>query len=439
MISRFSKPSRRTLLSGIKILAILIFACLIANPPNAMSQTGAVIAYSAKDEFKPKTTDGAILVRVLGPDGEPVAGAKIHKGVWTKEPAKHNDDYVCGDNGEATVDLPKTLDILRLWARSGGFVPLFAHWEQYDPEQIPKQFTFKLEKGTVIGGMVNDEDGKPIADAKVEVSCSMPNGEQNRVSVNRWLAEEDTARATDAQGRWTLDNVPKGNDIDVAIRVNHPDYVSDLTWGGFQRMQNVTLASLREQKGTIVLYKGISLTGKVTNPDGKPVAKAVVVWGDDPYMQASSAGHPMKVLTDEHGVYKLPPLPPLTLTVTVMAEGFAPELKKIKITRNNPKADFQLKPGKKLRIKFIDDNSKPIPDVYVLIDSWRNCKSLYTHRHPNVLDAKIPDKADKNGIYEWAWAPGDSVFYNFGKQGYREARPIGLTANGKEHEIRLEK
>ncbi|MGD0517527.1 MAG: carboxypeptidase-like regulatory domain-containing protein [Thermoguttaceae bacterium] len=439
MIAGFIKLLRLALSWAAAMLPILIFACLIENLPKAMAQVAGTLTINAEDTNKEKTTVGTIRVRVLGPDDKPIAGAKIHKGVWTKELVKHNDDYVCDDNGEAAVDLPKTLDILRIWARKDGFVPLFAHWEQYDPEPIPKQFTFKLTKGTTIGGFVKNEDGQPIAGAKVEVSCTTPDGEEKRVSVNRWLSEEDGARTTDAQGLWTLDNVPKGDDIDISIRVSHPEYVSDMTWGGMQGMQNVTLASLREQKGAIVMYRGIALMGTITNPDEKPVAGAVVAWGDDPYGQTSSVLSRLEVRTDEKGVYKLPPLPPLTMTVTVMAEGFSPDLRKVTVSREDPKADFKLKPGKKLRIKFVDGAGKPIPQVYVGIESWRGYKSLYNQVHPNVLDTKIPSQADKNGVYEWTWAPGDSVFYNFGKEGYEQIESRGVTANGAEHEIRMSK
>ncbi len=245
-------------------------------------------------------------------DDKPIAGTKIHVSVWTKEPFKANQDYVCDAQGQTVVDLPKTIDILRLWARKDSYVPLFAHWEQNDPEKIPKEFAFKLKKGTMIGGFVKDEDGKPIAGAKIAVSCEVLNeNEGRRTLVTRWLAEEDGVRVTDAQGKWILDNVPEGDNLRISLSIQHPDYVSDLTWGGMQDLQNVTLASLRQQTGTIVMYRGISLSGTVTDPEGKPVAGAVVAWGDDPYMQA--AGHPgtlQEVRTDAKGIYKLPPLPP---------------------------------------------------------------------------------------------------------------------------------
>ena len=50
----------------------------------------------------PKTPQRTIQVRVVDPDGKPVAATKIHAGIWTNEPSfKHNRDYVCDSSGQA--------------------------------------------------------------------------------------------------------------------------------------------------------------------------------------------------------------------------------------------------------------------------------------------------------------------------------------------------
>ena len=71
--------------------------------------------------------------------------------------------HVCDSQGQATVELPQTLDILRLWTHVDGYVPLWVHWEkdwQDAGNPIPEEFTFELPKGTVIGGFVKG-GGKP--------------------------------------------------------------------------------------------------------------------------------------------------------------------------------------------------------------------------------------------------------------------------------------
>ena len=59
------------------------------------------------------------------------------------------------------------------------------------------------------------------------------------------------ARITDAKGRWTLNNVPEGEYVEVRVRLSHPDYISDYHWGVMQNAAGVTMASFRDQTGTI--------------------------------------------------------------------------------------------------------------------------------------------------------------------------------------------
>ena len=71
-----------------------------------------------------------------------------------------------------------------------------------------------------------------------------------------------------------------------------------------------------------------------------------------------------------------------------------------------------------------------------MIDRWRGSESLYNHKHPNVLDTKIPDRADAGGRYVWTWAPADAVTYRFFREGMAEQEAV-LTATGREQTVTL--
>lgn len=405
---------------------------------------GLVMRTAASQEPKDKAVKPAekpagnsMQVTVLGADDKPLPGAKIHASVWTKEPFQANRDYVCDMQGRAIVELPKTMQILRLWARKEGNVSMFANWwpkQEAKPREFPREFTFRLDNGTVIGGFVKNDDGQPIAGVKVWVMLVDPNGEnglEQRAIPDIWLAEHDSAvdtrRTTDAEGRWTLDTAPDGDEYGFRIMLRHPDYVSDYSWGGLQNEQAVGADSLRERTATIVMHRGIKLSGVVVDADKKPVPDAVVIWGDDPYMQQGS----QEVRTDAKGRYAFSPLPAVNLHVTVVAAGWSPEQHLVELADGASTADFQLKPGKKLRLHFVDDKGAPVPGAGVGIASWRRGKALYNHKHPNVLDTKIPVAADQDGLYEWTWAPDDEVVFNFYKEGYGELRNVKLTADGE--------
>ena len=150
-----------------------------------------------------------------------------------------------------------------------------------------------------------------------------------------------------------------------------------------------------------------------------------------------------EVYTDASGIYRLPPMPSdgtdgHDLRITVMAEGWSPDMKQISYSPKTTASISRPKPGKQLRLRFVDESGKPILGVYVSINDWRNGKSLYNSKHPMLLDAKIAEKADETGVYEWTWAPEDKVAYSYGKQGLKGGN-ITIAADGLEHVIRLTK
>ena len=377
-------------------------------------------------------------MRVTGPDQAPLAKAKIQASVWTKEPFQHNRFYTCDADGWTMVELPQTFDIVRLWASCAKHVPLFVNWDASSTpsvDSLPEEFTFQMERGSLIGGTVTDEGGKPIANVRVQVALAgRRDGSESGHAVNdTWLAYGIAARVTNAEGRWELGDVPARDDIELRLMFTHRDYSSDLEWGSLQKQQGVTMSELRDQTANVAMLRGISLAGTVTDAAGKPLAKALVVWGDDPYQQEGR----QEVRTDDRGRFSLPPLQPGPLTVTVVAEGWAPDLRKVEITRENPTVDFQLARGAKLRFAFVDANGEPIPRVAIGITEWRGGKSLYNHRHPNVLDSKIPYQSDKDGIFEWTWAPNDGVSYQFYRDDNSSIESQVFVADDEEHVITL--
>lgn len=388
-----------------------------ADPPPTVSDDGFV------------TTQGSMRIHVLDPSGQPFSGVSVE--------AKRK-QYVTDARGIAVIRFPKRVHLLRVWVSKRGHVPLFLQWwpeEQPDGHLIPDEYTVQMEKGTVIGGVVKNKDGEPISGATVEVESesSLKQELSQRPVPSGWLAHGDEephpALKTDAQGRWTLDNVPAGDDVDVRIRLSHPDYIDDLRWGESQRDQLVTMEALRRQSAEIVMQRGVGVTGTVTDPDGNPVSNAVIIWGDGHFSFLRGS---RTLLTDENGVYGLPRLQAGPMNVTVVAEGWAPDLKTVEIEPGMVPVDFNLKPGRKLRVRFVDEAGNPVPKTNVWLDRWRGAESLYNNKPSHALETKIPRLADEQGVYEWNWAPSDTVKYLFRKQGYAAAE-VQLTADGSEH------
>lgn len=432
-----SRRGRRLLLAAMACLVLVLDATGLFSAAHSQ----------AAEEPKQLPTKGNMLIRVVDPNGRPIAGARLFANVCsfnrdfdgTTRPSIENSHYLTGDDGSVQIKLPPLVEDLRLWARMDGYAPMFALWwpkQQAELKKIPDEFTYHMRKGTSLGGFVTSDDVVPIAGVKVEVQYESKGlrAKPNEAVFDTWLAAGDGAVYTDAQGHWRLDNVPPGDDVVIHVKLNHPDYIGDKDWGQLQQEQGVTLKSLRDETAVIVMHQGSVLTGTVTDPQGRPIEDAVVIWGDRPYWEEGS----QEVRTDEKGGYHFPPLPPGKTHVTVVAEGWMPERTEIAIASHphTQPLDFRLRRGKKLRIRFVDQSKAAVSRVAVQITTWQGAESLYNHKHSKVLDTKIPHKSDENGVYEWNWAPDSPVEFRFSSEGFAGAK-AALTADDTEQVFTL--
>ncbi len=415
-----------------------------AKPPEAKATSSAeadpkIPEPPFKDRPNEVPTKGSMRIRVVGTDNQPRAGSKIHINVGTKEDFKSNRDYTCDADGQVDIALPATLRLLRIWAREASYAPMFAQWwpkEQADGAVIPEEFTFRMQKGTVMGGFVKDEDGNPIPGVRVDVTYEGKGikAVEQRAIFDAWLAYKDDLRVTDAEGRWTLDNVPPGDDVDVRVIATHPDFISLHSYSESRLEKPLPIKELRAQTSTIVIKRGIRLTGTITDPQGKPVVGALAIWGDRPFWEHNPQ---QEVLTDDQGVYRLPPLPAGPMRVTVVAQGWMPDMRKVEFTPNIGPLDFHLKAGKTLRIRLVDVDGAPVSKANFRVEKWRGAESLYNDKHSNVLDSKIPRNPGANGVYEWTWAPDDAVTFHVSADGDFCTPEVNFTADDQEQVFKL--
>lgn len=350
-------------------------------------------------------------VVVLDPDGQPLPGANVKFNIATDEKeGTTTRDRLTDAAGAASVELPKSFTIVRLWASKDPFVSMFAGWEQGELstlQEFPAEYTFKLERPSRAGGRVVDEQGRPIAGAKVEVQLDndpRPAGGDGRVRYNPWIALKDNAAVTDAAGRWAVNNVPDNPEVKLSVLVSHPDYVGDTFWrdaaGG-----NPPTSQYRDGSAMLTLKSGIVVTGRVVDPDGKPVKDAVVIHGTNPYARRSRTDF----LTDADGRFRLPALAPQETTLTVIAPGWAPQERPLDVRPGLAPQEIQLAPGKLIRLHVVDRAGKPVPKAYISVAEWQGKNALHTHKHPDVHDTRVPTQTDENGVYDWDWAPQSPV------------------------------
>lgn len=360
-------------------------------------------------------------VRVTDATGKAVSGASVYLNTISDGANPQQSRYAVptGADGVALVKRYARPQSLQLFINPPpGLVR--GYWglkADASNEKIPDEVTFALPAAVTAGGRVVDAAGKGVPGVAIDADCTLNDSGDlpNAASINTTLAYKSLK--TDADGRWTLRNVPKSVKS-FELRVYHPDYVSDEFTGDIQRAQGVTTEQLLKGEAVMRLSPGARVTGTVTGPDGKPVAKALVVFHRGPYGMPGS----QEVRTDDAGRYTLPVLKPGTHPITVVAKGFAPQDREVTLSAGASVEDFRLAPGRLLRVRVVDEKGDAVPGATFSLENWHRRESLYNHVHSSVLPSGIPDQAGKDGVFEWTWAPEDSVEFTVLAQGFRYQR-----------------
>ncbi len=351
------------------------------------------------------TADGRLEIQaVAAATGKPLEGAAVDWSLRINNGRYKKTGSSTGGDGRAVLEWPKwaTVNGIQVTVRKAGFVPYVIRLDDnIRPVHLPAVKVLRLVPGITIGGVVQDEAGKPVAGAKITVYA--PPAESGISHYRFDLAD----LISDAQGRWKVDAAP----VDLAgvnIQISATGFLS--TSGTVVRgLDTVT-----------VLKRGFTVRGRVVDSQGKPVANANVRCGDI----FGSNSKPAK--TNAHGEFVLENCPPGASTVTVLAEGSAPEIGEIH-PEDQPTLEFVVGPGHVLRGKIVDRQGKPVAGATVAADTWRNHRSL---------DFRV--NADKDGRFEWRAAPSDVVLYDVFTTGYMSRRRVALSPNDSERVVTLD-
>jgi protocatechuate 3,4-dioxygenase beta subunit len=308
------------------------------------------------------------------------------------------------ENGSVDLEYADgTINYLRLSIKQPGFVPVYYSWDSDNTEiKLPKELTIELQRGREIRGRVVDEMHQPVKNASVRISA--PVTWPKRDSYVFGLA----TLQTDAAGNWSFADAPK--DIGrVSIRVSHPDYKDGQS-------------KAKEDTTTITLEKGISFPGRVLDSKGNPIAGAVVRLGPDRF----GIDIP-EARTDEDGQFDLKNCELGKTVLTVQAHGFSPQILEVDVQdKNETGVALRLEPPHTLRIRVVDENGEPLPDVQFAVDGWRGYRSLEYRGRTNASGEAI-----------WDSAPPDAMICDFFKSGRMANRDVPCVPGEEFNIVRL--
>ena len=134
---------------------------------------------------------------------------------------------------------------------------------------------------------------------------------------------------------------------------------------------------------------GYRIRGRVIDSGGRPVHAAKAVLG----RSRSDALLPT-VTTDVRGEFVFEKCADESTVVTIQAEGFAPDIREVRVNERLEPIEFRLQPAAVLRLRVVDVRGTPVDGAFVFTQTWREYKTL-----------DLREKTDSQGRFVWHSAP----------------------------------
>ncbi len=285
--------------------------------------------------------------------------------------------------------------------------------------------TLELEPAETIGGTVRDQQGQPIEGARVFATTYSAAYLSPEVYASR--SSGLAIATTDPRGRWRLNAVPVDARPDTRVRVMviHPDYIM----GEF----STTVAEARALASEQVMRSGLSISGTVLSPFGRPVPGAMVVVGMQPWAGLREwEGMYFRLSTDQNGQFHTGHCIDSSQKKTVLivrASGLASAAREIAVVPDAPLRPqiIRLTRRRPIEGRVVDSDGHPVEGAVV-------ASSEYAFNGLLCWDAET----DGNGRFVWYEAPTDvTLLLNVSKPPFRRVRGRAVDPASREVTIAL--
>ncbi len=224
---------------------------------------------------------------------------------------------------------------------------------------------YALDRGRRAVGRVVDGEQQPIGGAKVTLRSAPAGGDPRsrmRMMARGEEQQETYEATTGARGEFALAGLPAGRfDLEARAAGFAPRVVPGL---------EIPAGDGEQDLGTVLLQPGEALEGRVTDPQGQPVAEAevrVAAAGRDPvFALFARQGETADAWTDVTGWFRVADLVPgQPVTVVVTRKGYSTaEVPGVKLPAE-PLA-VTLQPAIRVSGRVVDPGGEPVPRAQVM-------------------------------------------------------------------------
>ena len=278
----------------------------------------------------------------------------------------------------------------------------------------------KLETAATIGGLIKDEQGKPIAGATVVINGLA------RDPVGQVVLLECDSVTTDAAGKWASHRVPAHFE-GLNFKLAHPEFMpAEYDQASAQNPAGnvLTRESLLAGTAALQMERGIEVRGTVRELDGaKPVAEAAVLL----LLTEEERRTTQRTATDSAGNFRFVLTQPGEASLMVEAPGLAPSHVAAEVERGAKPLVLVLDKGRPIEGRVLDGEGNPLAGVSVSVPSFQNLAPLKWHT-----------QSDAQGRFTWETAPDSPVVLAFSKTGFVEEVQV-LAGAATELTVRLDK
>ena len=306
-----------------------------------------------------------------------------------------------------------------------GFADTRLEWRPDRGEQVPFEYTLRLERAVPIGGTVVDPEGQPVAGAKVNFGhLEIPDAPRPENHSFGWLQVE-----TDGEGRWEVYRIAEDMLRRVSGSAEHPEFV---------RSESVALgrnpeAEQRLRSGQYVfqLRRGVTVRGVVVDPDGQPVFDATVRVG------MLGEVHTREARTLADGSFVVAACEPGRKPVAAAAPGFAAVTLETDIHEDTPPLRLVLQRGKALRFRVVDQAGRPIAGAWFALETL-GARFTGGSAGTPVPQVEFSGRTDAEGRAVWEDAPDQDLSFALAKSGYMRRDEVRMRPAEQEHVVVLQ-